>query len=283
MRARDRPADAARRDVEQRTARGTERIALFAAIDTGAKLLGALVIFLLVRQPEDGWLVLAASACASLISTSVGYALVLRNVRPRGFGIRLIGRTLRFGFSMFVLRVAVMAHSSGNAFLLGLLAQTFGDLAVAVAHYEGAVDADLRLGARPAVALARLGWAECLAREPALSAGHTTSDLARLAADEGVGCEGVAGSDDLQSLARRDSEAGAALRYPPAARAAVLAGPRPGPVAGGNVPRTSSRPDQTAAPTIAPMPDVTAIARAPQITTLAVAVSRRPPPSRAPV
>jgi len=100
---------------------GQERIALIAAIDTGAKLVGTAAVFLLVRAPADGWLVLAASAGAALISTGAAYALVLRQTRPGRLSLGLIRRTLRLGASMFTMRIAVMMHTAGNAFLLGLL------------------------------------------------------------------------------------------------------------------------------------------------------------------
>jgi polysaccharide transporter, PST family len=88
---------------------GQERIALIAVIDTGAKLIGT------------AWLVLAASAGASLISTGAAYALVLRQTRPGRLSLELIGRTLRLGASMFLMRISVMMHTAGNVFLLGLL------------------------------------------------------------------------------------------------------------------------------------------------------------------
>jgi len=100
---------------------GQERIALIAGIDTGAKLLGTALVFWLVRAPADGWLVLAASAGASLVSTGAAYTLVLRQTRPGRLSRGLIARTLRLGASMFVMRIAVMMHTTGNAFLLGLL------------------------------------------------------------------------------------------------------------------------------------------------------------------
>jgi PST family polysaccharide transporter len=100
---------------------GKERIPLIAAIDTGAKVVGTLSIFLLVKEPADGWLVLAASAFASLLSTVTAYVILLREVRPGRPSIRLIGRTLQLGFSMFLMRVAVMMNTAGNTFLLGVL------------------------------------------------------------------------------------------------------------------------------------------------------------------
>jgi PST family polysaccharide transporter len=100
---------------------GQERIAVIAGIDTGAKVLGTLLVFWLVRTPADGWLVLAASAGASLVSTGAAYTLVLRQTRPGRPSLDLIVRTLRLGASMFLMRIAVMMSTAGNAFLLGVL------------------------------------------------------------------------------------------------------------------------------------------------------------------
>jgi PST family polysaccharide transporter len=100
---------------------GQERIPLVGAITVGAKLLATLAIFALVRTPEDSWLVLACYAGGSLVATTTGYALMLREVRPGRLGLGLVGRTLRLGASMFVTRIALMMHTAGNVFLLGLL------------------------------------------------------------------------------------------------------------------------------------------------------------------
>jgi DNA-binding CsgD family transcriptional regulator len=53
--------------------------------------------------------------------------------------------------------------AGSNALLLGHFARCAGDLESALGHFRRAVDADLRVGARPFAALARLGWALCLA------------------------------------------------------------------------------------------------------------------------
>ncbi len=100
---------------------GLERIPLIASIDTGAKILGTIAIFLLVEGKGDGWIVLAAFAGAALISTAMAYALLLRDVRPARPSIDLVRETLRLGFNLFVMRIAVLMHTAGNMLLLGLL------------------------------------------------------------------------------------------------------------------------------------------------------------------
>jgi len=100
---------------------GQERLALIAAIDVVAKLIGTCSIFFLVHAPEDGWLVLVAYAGAAAITTVVGYALILRRLRPGRPSFALVGRTLELGFSMFLMRISVLMHTAGNTFLLGVL------------------------------------------------------------------------------------------------------------------------------------------------------------------
>jgi DNA-binding CsgD family transcriptional regulator len=53
--------------------------------------------------------------------------------------------------------------SGSNRELLGRLALTYGDRAAAVAHFEGGIAVDDRIGAAPYAALGRLGLAEALA------------------------------------------------------------------------------------------------------------------------
>ncbi|MEO6997750.1 MAG: helix-turn-helix transcriptional regulator, partial [Terracoccus sp.] len=57
--------------------------------------------------------------------------------------------------------------AGSNEYLLGQLAQCTGDLQTAAGHFERAIVANAHIGARPYVALSRLGWALCLATDPA--------------------------------------------------------------------------------------------------------------------
>ena len=100
---------------------GLERIPLIAAIGVATKALAAAAILVLVRGPDDGWLVLACYAGGALLTTAAGFALVLREVRPGRLSVALIGETLRLGASMFVMRLMVLMHTAGNTFLLGVL------------------------------------------------------------------------------------------------------------------------------------------------------------------
>ncbi|MET0863113.1 MAG: AAA family ATPase [Nakamurella sp.] len=75
--------------------------------------------------------------------------------------------------------------TGANARAVGELALTAGRVDEAVGHFADAVIANQRLGARPFVALSRIGWARALrsrATDPALAAVRSKGDL-RLAAD----------------------------------------------------------------------------------------------------
>ncbi len=72
------------------------------------------------RRTTAGWCSPAMPA-ASLLTTVAGYALILHEVRPGRLSLALIGRTFSLGASMFVMRIALMMHTAGNVFLLGLL------------------------------------------------------------------------------------------------------------------------------------------------------------------
>ncbi len=100
---------------------GQERIPLVGTITVGTKLVATLAIFVLVRAPDDGWLVLVCYAGGSLLATATGYTLMLREVRPGRLSLGLVSRTLRLGASMFLMRIALLMHTAGNVFLLGLL------------------------------------------------------------------------------------------------------------------------------------------------------------------
>jgi PST family polysaccharide transporter len=100
---------------------GQERVPLIASIGATTKVLATIAIFTFVRNPEDGWIVLAAYAGAAALATATGYTLMLRQVRPGRLHLTLIWQTLKLGFPMFVMRIMVLMHTAGNSFLLLLL------------------------------------------------------------------------------------------------------------------------------------------------------------------
>ncbi len=112
---------------------GFERMRLVAVLDVSGRALGTAGIFILVRNPSDGWKVLALQGAGALVSVIVSTVLVFREVPLRLPSASLIWKTLRMGWSMFVFRSSLGLYSAGSTFILGLFAP-----AEAVGFYAGA-------------------------------------------------------------------------------------------------------------------------------------------------
>jgi PST family polysaccharide transporter len=102
-------------------------------MESAAKVTAAAGIFLLIREPDDGWKVLALQAVSMGTVVLVLTFLMYRRVallRPR---LNEAVRTLREGVGIFVFRSASGVYLQANGFILGLLAPPS-----AVAFYGGA-------------------------------------------------------------------------------------------------------------------------------------------------
>jgi polysaccharide transporter, PST family len=99
---------------------GYERLRLVAALDISAKALATGAIFVLVKRPGDGWLVLATQGCGFLVSFAVGLGLAYRELPFRFPTWSSVWEALRMGWTMFLFRASVSLYSVGNAFILGL-------------------------------------------------------------------------------------------------------------------------------------------------------------------
>jgi PST family polysaccharide transporter len=112
---------------------GVERLRLPALMESAAKVTAAAGIFLLIREPDDGWKVLALQAVSMGTVVLVLTFLMYRRVallRPR---LNEAVRTLREGVGIFVFRSASGVYLQANGFILGLLAPPS-----AVAFFGGA-------------------------------------------------------------------------------------------------------------------------------------------------
>ena len=112
---------------------GVERLRLPALMESAAKVTAAAGIFLLIREPDDGWKVLALQAVSMGTVVLVLTFLMYRRVallRPR---LNEAVRTLREGVGIFVFRSASGVYLQANGFILGLLAAPS-----AVAFFGGA-------------------------------------------------------------------------------------------------------------------------------------------------
>lgn len=99
---------------------GVERLRLPALLDIGARLVGTMALFLVVRSPSDGaWVFLAQGIPALLVSVTL-LLLMYRELPFSWAGPSLLKTTLKAGWGMFVYRTLVGLYSGMNTFLLGL-------------------------------------------------------------------------------------------------------------------------------------------------------------------
>ena len=101
---------------------GTERLRAAAAFDVCSRAIGTAGVFLFVRDPSHGWIVLALRAFSDLASTGVLTLWMYRVVRPLRFDWRAGREALREGWTLFVFSSAASAYTTANAFLMGLMA-----------------------------------------------------------------------------------------------------------------------------------------------------------------
>lgn len=112
---------------------GRERMGLPVALHISARAVSTVLIFLLVRQPSDGPVVLAVGALTGLSASAVSYLLLYREVKPKWPTLSATVNALREGADLFLFRASVSLYTTANAFILGLMAPP-----TAVALYSGA-------------------------------------------------------------------------------------------------------------------------------------------------
>ena len=99
---------------------GLERMKLVAALDIITKILAVTGILLFIHAPGDEWKVLAFQGAAATVTFLVSSLLAYREI-PFSFPtILLAWRTLRTGWSLFLIRGGASLYTAGNAFILGL-------------------------------------------------------------------------------------------------------------------------------------------------------------------
>lgn len=101
---------------------GTERLRGAAALDVAARAIATAGILLFVRNPADGWMVLALRAAADLSSTSFLTWRMYRRVAPLAIRVGDALQALREGWPLFVFSSAASAYTHANAFVMGLMA-----------------------------------------------------------------------------------------------------------------------------------------------------------------
>jgi polysaccharide transporter, PST family len=112
---------------------GVERMRAPALAEAGGKAAATAGIFLLVREPADGWIVLALQAVTGLAAVALTTRWVYREVPFRRLRLRRALATLRQAAGLFVFRTASGAYIVANSFIVGVLASP-----QVVAYFGGA-------------------------------------------------------------------------------------------------------------------------------------------------
>lgn len=112
---------------------GLEDMRLVAVIDVAMKALSTVLIFLLIRRPEQAWQVLALQSGTIVLAQVLNTARLYRRVSYRPPGLAAGTEGLRSGWSMFLFRGAVGLYTTANAALLRAFVPS-----AAVAQYANA-------------------------------------------------------------------------------------------------------------------------------------------------
>jgi polysaccharide transporter, PST family len=101
---------------------GLERMRLASALEIGGKVVATLSIFILVRNPDDGWKVMAAQCVGCVVAHGIAVVLAYREVGFVWPTFSTVVRALRLGWSMFLYRAAQGLTGSLNGLVLGSVA-----------------------------------------------------------------------------------------------------------------------------------------------------------------
>lgn len=112
---------------------GMERVRGAIAIDTGSRVLAALGIFVLVREPAHAWRVVALQGAAAVIAVGWLTRRLWRELPPAPISLAAAAETLRAEWALFAFKASSTLYMQANTVLLGLFAPP-----VAVAAYGGA-------------------------------------------------------------------------------------------------------------------------------------------------
>jgi polysaccharide transporter, PST family len=112
---------------------GLERMQLASALEIGGKVAATASIFVLVRNPADGWKVMAAQCVGCVFSHGITVVLAYREVGFRWPTFSSIWQALRLGGSMFLFRTVQGLAGSVNRLVLGAFAPV-----AALGEYAGA-------------------------------------------------------------------------------------------------------------------------------------------------
>ncbi|MGI6285997.1 oligosaccharide flippase family protein [Neomoorella humiferrea] len=98
---------------------GLERLYQPAILSVAARFLSVILIFILIRDAGDGWMVLALHAGAGFFATVISIIWMYREVPFRWPLFSQAINALRMGWSMFFFCSTVSLYTTANAFILG--------------------------------------------------------------------------------------------------------------------------------------------------------------------
>jgi PST family polysaccharide transporter len=99
---------------------GLEHMRISAALELSGKIAALIGLFVFVHTPSDDWKVLALTAVAPALSTTVGLILAYQSIPLELPSIASVRNALVMGAPMFLFRSAESLYGVGNVFLLGL-------------------------------------------------------------------------------------------------------------------------------------------------------------------
>jgi PST family polysaccharide transporter len=97
---------------------GLERLRMVAGLEVGTKLAALFLIFILVRTPDDAWIVLFLQGIASTLTSGLAFWLAGREVGFRLPNLHELGEAFHAGWAMFFFRSVVSLYTVGNVFIL---------------------------------------------------------------------------------------------------------------------------------------------------------------------
>ncbi len=112
---------------------GLEKMRIVAMLDIFPKGIGALCIFIFINDPLDSWKVLYLQGIGFLIVTIFISMSALRNGLLKSPSSRLVYRTIKIGWPMFVFRSSESFYQMGASLFLGIFASP-----TIVGYYSGA-------------------------------------------------------------------------------------------------------------------------------------------------
>jgi polysaccharide transporter, PST family len=101
---------------------GFERMTLAASLEVPTKACALVAMFFFVHKPADDWKVLAFQSFTPIVTFLAGLWLAHRVLTLRVPTFALVGRALRAGWPMFVLRSGMATYGTANVLILGMFA-----------------------------------------------------------------------------------------------------------------------------------------------------------------